>query len=178
MGIHGLAESLLYEEDPAVRARLCFEMTLEEELFDAIEAGDLETVRYLLDHGMSARMMNSFTRCRVLTTAVEKGHLAIAKLARAYGADLVAFYEEEPAYCTPSDELLEFANPDVRRTISGAPREGGSKEVLEWLQSHPTKDRSMAPPIGAPLENSRRRELQEKMDEWECLKRTEKFAPR
>ena len=173
MGVHGLAESLLYEEDPAVCARLSFELTLEDELFEAIEAGDLETVRYLLDHGMSAHMMHSFTRCRVMAEAVRKGDLAIAKLARAHGANLVAFYEEEPAHCTASDKLLEFANPEVRRSISGAPREGGSKEVLEWLQSHPAKDPSMAPPIGAPLEASRRSELQEKMDEWERLKRAE-----
>ena len=72
---------------------MSFEMSMESALFKAVESGQLEAVRYLLDAGMSPDMMNSFTRCTVMATATLRGHVQVAQLARAYGAELAAFYD-------------------------------------------------------------------------------------
>ena len=140
---------------------MSFEMSMESALFKAVESGQLAAVRYLLDAGMSPDMMNSFTRCTVMATATKRGHVQVAQLARAYGADLF-------------DELLQWADPDVHEDFPGGNRRtGGSRAMLEWLQSRPPADRSMAPPVSEPLGSSRREQLREMVEEWARLKETE-----
>ena len=153
---------------------MSFEMSMESALFKAVESGQLEAVRYLLDAGMSPDMMNSFTRCTVMATATKRGHVQVAQLARAYGAELAAFYESAPAGCEASDELLQWADPDVHEDFPGGNRRtGGSRAMLEWLQSRPPADRSMAPPVSEPLGSSRCEQLREMVEKWARLKETE-----
>lgn len=171
MGIHGIAEALSDPDlKPAMRKMLQCEHVLEHYLFNGVERNDLETVRYLLDNGICPNMMNSFTRCTVIATAVQWGHLEMAKLARAYGADLVAFYEEEPAEGDASDELLRYADPEVHYDETGAnPRGGGSSALIEWLQSRPAKERSAAPPVGTPSNTAFLDKIRPQVEKWKAL---------
>ena len=169
MGIHGILEHLRDRDlSDALREALECEYKLEEYLFDAVERNDLETVRYLLDHGMSANMMNSGTRCRVLCTAVISGHLDMAKLARAYGAELCAFYEGERDDGTPSNELLQFADPQ-RHNGTRRKLQYYDEALLEWLLSRPPKDRSAAPPVGTPSHPKMLDEIAPVFAEWQRL---------
>ena len=173
MGIHGILERLRDRDlSDALREALECEYKLECYLFDAVERNDLETVRYLLDHGMSANMMNSGTRCRVLCTALISGHLEMAKLARAYGAELCAFYEGERDDGTPSNELLRFAeyrrpydNNSTRRKLQYY----DDPALLEWLLSRPPTDRSAAPPVGTPSHPKILDEIPPVFAEWQRL---------
>ena len=45
--------------------------------------------------------------------------------------------------------------------------------MLEWLQSRPPADRSMAPPVSEPLGISRCEQLREMVEKWARLKETE-----
>jgi len=45
--------------------------------------------------------------------------------------------------------------------------------MLEWLQSRPPADRSMAPPVSEPLGSSRSEQLREMVEKWARLKETE-----
>ena len=177
MGLHGIAETLRdFDLHPAEREMLECELGLEGDLFSAVEDGDLETVRYLLDSGMSPNMMDSTTRCTVICTAVMTRHLDIAKLARAYGADLAAFYEHEPADATPSDELLRYANDRARYDDIRDPRNRSGKAVLEWLQSRPPKDRSTAPPVGEPWDYNLDK-VRPDVEKWKRLKEAFEAIP-
>ena len=56
---------------------------------------------------MSSNMMDSFSRFTAMSQACNSGHLDVAKLLRAHGAYLVAFYEDEPSPNEPSEDLLQ-----------------------------------------------------------------------
>ena len=49
--------------------------------------------------------------------------------------------------------------------------------MLEWLQSRPPADRSMAPPVSEPLGSSRCEQLREMVEKWARLKETEAQEP-
>lgn len=134
MGIHGLAEYLQLIERGVFKApppsklamlKCLFNVELHV-LFPAVRRGDLEVVRFLLDVGISPNHQDSFERLRLLALAVKDGDLSMAKLIRAYGAQLVSDYEDEPSDGAPSTGLLEWAkDPHVR----------------EWLLTRPPSDR-------------------------------------
>ena len=170
MGIHGILLQLRDRDlsGAQIEALEC-EYKLECYLFDAVERNDLETVRYLLDHGMSANMINSGTRCRVLCTAVISGHLAMAKLARAYGAKLCAFYDGEGDDGTPGYELLRLAAPQLHNTGTRRKLQYHDEALLEWLLSRPHKDRSAAPPVGTPSHPKILDEIPPVLAEWQRL---------
>ena len=131
MGIHGLASLLDYfvdlkldHNDPKV-LECKAEFDLEPRYFDAIEAGDIDAVQYLLDAGMSSNMMNSFSRFTAMGQACDSGRLDVAKLLRAHGAYLVAFYEDEPSPNEPSEDLLQRTKGhDVRAWLLSQPPAG------------------------------------------------------
>lgn len=149
MGIHGLAELLEDARSGAVRLSLKHtralkaEFALEPPLFDAVAAGDIGRVRFLLDSGIHPDHMNSFTRFRAMGTACLCGHLEVAKLLRNHGARLVAFYEDEPAPNVPSDVLVDRAAPwadDVRAWLRSRPPRGDQQRPSAALaRSQPRK---------------------------------------
>ena len=161
MGVHGRAELMMYHEaslSPAERELVSFELReVEDRLFDAVDSGDLEVVRYLLDAGADPDWMNSFTRERVLSAAVGRGRLDVAKLARAYGAELIDTYEGAPAANQPSEQLFAAS----------------SGETYEWLCSGPPADRSTAPPPSQPFAASE--ELCAVVRKWRQLKQQEPY---
>lgn len=141
MGIHGLNSWLPEKASDFVGHPWLFDFfrycaRLETRFFKAIESGDAGVVQYMLDAGMCPHMI-SMGRWRPMGAACNLNQLAVAKLLRSYGAELVAFYEKEPAAGEPgagepSEDLLHYTEP--------------TGELLAWLQSHPPRgDRKPLP---------------------------------
>ena len=106
------------------RTMLNDEFSLEEDLWYAIQRGEVATVRYLLEQGTDPHMLSSLGRTGALATACELGQLECAKLLREYGAELSRDYDREHPNCEPSPELVALLAPQDRPPWTGELGEG------------------------------------------------------
>ena len=139
------------------------ELGLERVLFQAVEDGELEAVRYLLDAGMSPYMTNSFSNITVMDTAIECGDVQVVQLVEFYEAVQPVLDAEVDALAA-THGLSAAAVADVRALLA---------RRVPGFQSRPPAIRAMAPPVSEPLGSSRREQLREMVEEWARLKETE-----
>tara|TARA_B100001115_G_C15684729_1_gene331258 strand:- start:62 stop:640 length:579 start_codon:yes stop_codon:yes gene_type:complete len=129
MGIHGLGDILVSIECGYLAATkfeylmLVKEFNCTYRLFSAILKCDVETVRHFLRAGISPEVQDSGSGERVLGEAIFTRRLEIAKLARAYGAELVRAHEESLGN-TPTPELLQVADADAEEWLLSGPPVG------------------------------------------------------